>query len=70
MSLGRIWLIVSVGRLRVSILGPLLFLVYISDLHSAIKYCKVNNFAGDTNLMTFQASIKKQINHDHKSLSN
>ena len=56
-----------------SIFGPLLFLVYTNDLHCAIKYCKVHHFADDTNLINFQASIKKiniQINHDLKNLPN
>ena len=42
-----------------SILGPLLFLIYINDLHFAIKYCKVHHFADDTNLLNFDNSIKK-----------
>ena len=42
-----------------SILGPLLFLIYISDLHFATKYCKVYHFADDTNLLNFNSSIKK-----------
>ena len=53
-----------------SILGPLLFLAYMNDLHCTIKYCKVHHFADDTNLMNFNASIKtinKQINHDLKT---
>ena len=56
-----------------SILAPLLFLVYINDLHCAIKYCKVHHFDVDINLINFQAPIKtiiKETNHDPKNLSN
>ena len=55
-----------------SILGPLLFLVYINDLHCANKYCKLHQFADDTNLVNFQTfkeTLNKQINHDLKKLS-
>ena len=54
-----------------SILGPLLFLVYIKDLHCASKYYKVHYFADNTNLMSSQSSIKtinKQINQAPKKL--
>ena len=52
-----------------SILHPLLFLVYINDLHFAIKYCKIQHFADDTYLTNFQTSVKtinKQINYNLK----
>ena len=55
-----------------SILGPLLFLIYINDLHFATKYCKVHHFADDTNLLNFNNSVKKiikQVGHDLKYLS-
>ena len=31
-----------------SVLGPLLFLIYINDLNHAIKFCKVHPFADGT----------------------
>ena len=55
-----------------SILGSLLFLIYINDLHFAIKYCKVRLFANNTNLLNFNNSIKKinkQVGHDLKYVS-
>ena len=54
-----------------SVLGPLLFLLYINDLHEAIKYCMVHHFADDTNLLLFDSSLKslqKKINIDLKLL--
>ena len=56
-----------------SILRPLLFLIYINDLHYAIKHYKVHHFVDDTNLLNFSCSIKKikkQVNYDLKNLNN
>ena len=56
-----------------SVLGPLLFLLYTNDLNQAIKSCKVNHFADDTNLLFLSNSIKKlnkQVNADLKHLVN
>ena len=56
-----------------SVLIPLLFLLYINDLHTAIKFCKVHHFADDTNLQHIDKSIKKLnkfVNFDLKNLSN
>ena len=34
-----------------TVLGPLLFLLYINDLNQAIKFCNKHHFADDTNLL-------------------
>ena len=54
-------------------LGPLLFLIYINDLHLAIKHCKVHHSADDTNLLVINKSMKrlnKLLNIDLKNLTN
>ena len=54
-----------------SVLGPLLFLIYINDLNQAIKNCLTYHFADDTNLLRIGKSakkIQKQINIDLKHL--
>ena len=56
-----------------SALDPLLFWLYINDLNRAIKFCKVHDFADDTNLLFLTNSIKKLnklIDIDLKNLSN
>ena len=54
-----------------SVLGPLLFLLYINDLHKCINHCSTFHFADDTNLLSICENYKKlqkQINRDLKSL--
>lgn len=55
-----------------SILGPLLFLIYINDLHKAIKNSKTFHFADDTGLLCCDKSLKKlnrMVNHDLAELT-
>ena len=50
-----------------SILGPLLFLIYINDLNTATVHYLVHHFADKTNILFSYKSLKKPnryINHD------
>jgi len=54
-----------------SVLGPLLFLLYINDLHRSIKNSLTFHFADDTNLLNIHKSIHKikcHLNKDLKAL--
>ena len=64
---------INCGVPQESVLGPLLFLLYINDLNQAIKFCKVHHFADDTNLLCLSNSIRKLnklVNTDLKHLVN
>ena len=64
---------ISYGVPQGSVLGPLLFLLYMNNLHTVIKFRKVHHFADDTYLLHICKYIKKLnkfVSFDLKNLSN
>ena len=59
--------LVTHGVPQGSVLGPLLFIIVINDLHKSVKHSQIQHFADDTNLLYSSKSMKKinkHINHD------
>ena len=62
---------VKYGVPQGSVLGPLLFLLYINDLNKAVVHSKVHYFADDTNFLYASHSLKnlnKTVNFDLSNL--
>jgi hypothetical protein len=62
---------INCGVPQGSILGPLLFIIYINDMHSALKKSIVHHFADDTNLLFSHKNpevIRKTMNNELKLL--
>ena len=55
-----------------SVLGPLLFLIYIKEFKQALRFCKVQHFGNGTNLLHFSKSVNrldKYVNLDLKNIT-
>ena len=55
-----------------SVLGPLLFLIYINDLIGIVNLSKIHHFADDKNILYMSNSLKdisRKINRDLKSIA-
>ena len=50
---------IKYGAPQGSVLRPLLFILFINDLHKAVEFSSVNHFADDTNLLLIDKSLKK-----------
>ena len=50
---------VSTGVLQASVLGPLLFLIYINDMNNFVNYSRVYHFTDDTNTLQTDRSLNK-----------
>ena len=62
---------ISCGVPQGSILGPLFFLIYINDMHTAVNFSSVYHFADDTNLLYRPKNpkmLRKHMNSDLKLL--
>ena len=54
-----------------SVLGPILFLIYINDLHRSIRYSTTYHFADDINILHISKdykSLQRKVNYDLFSL--
>ena len=52
-----------------SVLGPLLFLIYVNDLHNVVQYSDIHHFADDTNLLYSSKSLKHiKVNFELKNI--
>ena len=66
------WALVMAGVPQRSVIGRLLFLIYLNDITHAVKHCQIKMFAGDTSLFTGiddRVGAANKINSDLTAIS-
>ena len=51
-----------------SVLGPLLFILFINDLHKSVEFSSVHHFPDNTNLILTDKLMKKINKHINRDL--
>ena len=60
--------IIGIGVPQGSLLGPVLFILFINELHKAVDCSTVHHFTDDTNLLLTENSLKKFNKHINRDL--
>ena len=58
------WSDVTRGIAQGSILGPLIFNIFINDLFYVVKQCNLSSYADDTNIVYADTEVERTINSD------
>ena len=59
---------VSIGVPQESLLGQILFILFINDFHKAVEFSTVYHFADGTNLLLTEKSLEKHNKHINRDL--
>ena len=53
-----------------SVLGPLLFILFINDLHKVVEFSTVHHFVDDSNMLLIEKSLKKMNRYKNRGTWN